>query len=221
MICPNCKKVVSETSNFCIFCGYELGKQNFQIPPDNHCQKVDIKLESTNVPQRQENISGILEFYRMEFPAPKVGKTILETEDSFWQDEKNLPSLLKKGVFLIVGVWEGCEIFDRLVAYKISSELDKKGIGSLVLTDRYWKEVKDKFGYDESAVITIGGPVSNSMSNEVAEKCSIGKNGTFIGITTINEQLICCLWGRDARSTLIAGKLFIESHLDSFLQELR
>ena len=40
-------------------------------------------------------------------------------------------------------------------------------------------------------------------------------------IKEIEGQLVGYVWGTDARSTLNAGKIFVESHLDEFVKRLR
>jgi len=177
-------------------------------------------------------VSGIKEAYKdllngdilegVKLHLSGLGRKIINTEPEIWKDWLWIP--LIKGnvsVFIIVGAWEGCELFDRLVAYKISNELEKRGINSLVMTDKYWWEAKNKFGYDKSSVISVGGPISNSLSNGIAERFGMEKYATAIGIKEIEGQLVGYVWGTDARSTLNAGKIFIESHLDVFVKRLR
>jgi hypothetical protein len=144
-------------------------------------------------------------------------------EAKIWADEKLLPSLLRSGVFIIVGTWEGCEMFDRLPAYKIANELEKRGIESLVITDECWRKAKDKYGYEygyeKSSVISVGGPISNSLSSGIAERFGMEKYADTIGIKEIDGQVVGYVWGADARSTLNASMIFVESHLDCFIEE--
>jgi hypothetical protein len=149
----------------------------------------------------------------------KLGRKILEMGPEAWKGD--WLSLMKSCVFIIVGAWEGSELFDRLVAYEIAKELENRGIDSLVMTDKYWWEARDKHGYEKSPIISIGGPIVNSLSNHIAEKLKIDKYSTGIGVLEIEGQLVGYLWGVDAMGTLEAGKRFIESKLDEFVKNLK
>ncbi len=170
----------------------------------------------------ETEIKDVKDFYTVELHLSELQKSILGAEAELWADEKILPALLKSGVFILVGAWEGSEMFDRLIAYKIANELEKRGINSLVMSDRYWWEAKNKCGYEKSALISVGGPIVNRFSNdEIAERFGMEKYVTTIGIKEIEEQLVGYVWGTDARSTLNAGKIFVESHLDEFVRRLK
>ena len=166
------------------------------------------------------SLSDICEYYKTELDLSSLQKFILIHESNFWNDEKELPSLLRRGVFILVGAWEGCELFDRLVAYKISSELKKFSIKSLVLTDRYWNEAKEKFNYENSPVITIGGPISNSYSNELVHKYNLHATPIFSGCIKGIKPVIGHVWGDNALNTLRAGKDFIDNDINSFIGKL-
>jgi len=206
--CPYCGEELNlpKTPKFCPYCGEQLSPK--------------IEVRTSN--EKTEQVPEIINFYKVERHLSELQKSILEMETSVWNDEKILPSLLRSGVFIIVGAWEGCEMFDRVIAYKIANELEKRRINGLVMTDRYWWEAKNKFGYEKSSVISVGGPISNRFSNdEIAERFGMEKYATAIGIREIEGQLVGYVWGTDARSTLNAGKIFIESHLDEFVRRLR
>ena len=184
---------------------FELAKSNKKI--------AERKLKEISMPE-------ITDFYTIELHLSELQKSILGVEAKVWADEKILPSLLRKGVFIVVGAWEGCEMFDRLVAYKIANELEKGGIDSLVMTDRYWWEAKNKYGYEKSLVISVGGPISNSLSNEIAEQFGMEKYANASGIKKVEGQSVGYVWGTDARSTLNAGKIFIESILYELFDDI-
>ena len=185
-----------------------------------HLCKMFTEMMIARIPETE--IKDVKDFYTVEIHLSELQKLILGVEAKVWADESILPALLRNGVFIIVGAWEGCEMFDRLIAYKIANELEKRDVNSMVMTDRYWWEAKNKFGYEKSSVISVGGPISNRFSNdEIAEKFGMEKYATTIGIREIEGQLVGYVWGTDARSTLNAGKIFIESHLDEFVKRLR
>jgi len=127
--------------------------------------------------------------------------------------------LVRGCVFIIVGMIEGSELLDRLAAYKIAEKIEKRKISSLVITDRYWWEVVDKHGYGNSPIITVGGPIANSLSDRVAQKLGLDKDSTAIGFREIDGLLIGYAWGWLAKDTLYAVKIFISSYLDRFIEE--
>jgi hypothetical protein len=217
MYCPKCGKENPEGVWFCMHCGVDLSGYKVEISPRIN---VSPKIEVRTSIEKTEHVPEIINFYKVERHLSELQESILKMETSVWKDEKLLPSLLRSGVFIIVGAWEGCEMFDRLIAYKIVNELEKRGINSLVMTDRYWWEAKNKYGYESSPIISVGGPISNSLSNGIAERFEMEIYTTAIGIREIEGQVVCYVWGTDARSTLNAGKIFIDSHLDEFVKRL-
>ena len=203
------KEDVEELEHFCKKLTEKMNARFLDVPDVQRIKRIP-----------ETEIKDVKDFYTVELHLSQLQKSILGVEAMVWADEKILPSLLRKGVFIIVGAWVGSEMFDRLVAYKISNELEKRGINSLVMTDWWW-ETKAKFVYDKSSVISVGGPISNSLSNGIAERFGMEKYATAIGIKEIEGQLVGYVWGTDARSTLNAGKIFVESHLDEFVRRLR
>ena len=203
------KEDVEELEHFCKKLTEKMNARFLDVPDVQKLRRI---------PEAEIKVDK--DFYTVELHLSQLQKSILGVESKVWADESILPAILRKGVFIIVGAWEGCELFDRLVAYKISNELEKRGINSLVMTDKYWWEAKNKFGYDKSSVISVGGPISNSLSNGIAERFGMEKYATAIGIKEIEGQLVGYVWGTDARSTLNAGKIFVESHLDEFVRRL-
>lgn len=231
------KEFTNEIDNFLKRISFGFRGENESLSKENveelehFCKKLTEKMIARflDVPDVQRikkipetEIKDVKDFYTIELHLSELQKLILGVEATVWADESILPALLRNGVFIIVGAWEGCEMFDRLIAYKIANELEKRDVNSMVMTDRYWWEAKNKFGYEKSSVISVGGPISNRFSNdEIAEKFGMEKYATTIGIREIEGQLVGYVWGTDARSTLNAGKIFIESHLDEFVKRLR
>lgn len=171
--------------------------------------------------KEQAIINEIEDFYKVTLHLSALRKLILIMEEEIWKNERILPSLLRGGVFIVVGTWEGSELFDRLVAYKIADALEKRNVDSLVMTDKYWWESRDKYGYEKSPIISVGGPVSNSLSGKIAEMFKLERYKINVGIGEVNGQLLCYIWGPDAKGTLKAGRIFIERHLDNFIDKLR
>ena len=203
------KEDVEELEHFCKKLTEKMNARFLDVPDVQKLRRI---------PEAEIKVDK--DFYTVELHLSQLQKSILGVEAKVWVDESILPAILRKGVFIIVGAWEGCELFDRLVAYKISNELEKRGINSLVMTDWWW-ETKAKFVYDKSSVISVGAPISNSLSNGIAERFGMEKYATAIGIKEIEGQLVGYVWGTDARSTLNAGKIFVESPLDEFVKRLR
>lgn len=93
-------------------------------------------------------------------------------DEDFWK--RDWTGDFAKCIFIIVGTWEGAELFDRLAAYKIGFELEKMGSRWMVITDKYWEEIKER--YSKSSIITIGGPVANYISRQLSQKRGLGDN---------------------------------------------
>ena len=201
MHCPRCGKENPEGANFCMHCGASL-------------MSVSAKTEAT-----EDSINELRNFFTTTIRLSELGMKILEGEPEVWKGD--WPSLTRGCVFIIVGAWEGSELFDRLAAYKIAEEIEKRKISSLVMTDKYWWEVVDKYGYGNSPIITVGGPNINTLSDKVAKKLGLNKDQTAVGFREIDEQLIGYAWGgRLAKDTLYAVKTFISSYLDRFIEEV-
>ena len=199
MHCPRCGKENPEGANFCMHCGASL-------------MSVSAKTEAT-----EGSINELRNFFTTTIRFSELGVKILEGEPEVWKGD--WLSLVRGCVFIIVGMIEGSELLDRLAAYKIAEEIEKRKISSLVMTDRYWWEVVDKHGYGNSPIITVGGPIANSLSDRVAQKLGLGKDSTAIGFREIDGQLIGYAWGWLAKDTLYAVKIFISSYLDRFIEE--
>jgi len=200
MHCPRCGKENPEDANFCMHCGASL------------TLFVSAKTEAT-----EGSINELRNFFTTTIRFSELGVKILEGEPEVWKGD--WLSLVRGCVFIIVGTIEGCELFDRLAAYKIAEEIEKRKISSLVMTDRYWWEVVDKHGYGNSPIITVGGPISNSLSDKVAKKLGLSEDSTAIGFIEIDGQLIGCAWGWLVKDMLNAVKIFISSYLDRFIEE--
>ncbi|MEM2448454.1 MAG: hypothetical protein QXT14_05850 [Candidatus Bathyarchaeia archaeon] len=130
-------------------------------------------------------------------------------EEDYWK--KDWTREFAKCVFIVVGTYEGAELFDRFAAYKIGFELEKIGLRWMVITDKYWEEVKER--YSKSPVITIGGPVANHLSFKLSQKKGLGNNAIGFELT---DKLIGFIWGENAYETLKFAKTFIEGYLENY-----
>lgn len=169
---------------------------------------------TANEPVKQQDTSA---FYETTHRLSEIQKNILRQEPGIWEDSTAFHNLLQKGVFIVVGTWGGCELFDRIIAYKMAQELDERGTNAMVITDCYWLSVKDQHGYAEMPVIAVGGPGVNALSAEIAKE--IRQHSNAIGMIERKGRLTGFVWGGSAGKTLNAGKMFIDSYLDDFLQK--
>ncbi|MCX9011342.1 MAG: zinc ribbon domain-containing protein [Candidatus Methanoperedens sp.] len=241
--CPNCGNQMSDNAKFCVECGSKLGDypSGGAGIKDNIIQRSQVGAASVGsveispvisqhiefkggiVPQPQEidnTYSEILKYFYSDplLQFSQLQKTIIRMEPRIWDGEKYI-SIFKGSIIILVGAWEGAELFDRIVAYKILNELDKRGVESIVIADRYWQEVKER--YYDSPYIAVGGPISNSVSNEIAEKLGLNKDTVNVGFKELGRKFVGYAWGVDVRSTLNAGKIFIESYLDNFATKIK
>lgn len=154
----------------------------------------------------QVNREETLRFFNLPSFAIEMTK-----EEDYWK--KDWTRDFAKCVFIIVGTYEGAELFDRFAAYKIGFELEKMGLRWMVMTDKYWGEVKDR--YPKSPVITIGGPVANYLSLQLSQKRGLGNNAMGFELT---DRLIGFIWGEHAYETLKLTKIFIEEYLESYAE---
>jgi len=218
MHCPRCRKENPEDANFCMHCGAKLIDyitKSIEIAP-----KIDVspKIEVSTKELKSRSKEQTKD--KLDFKLSKLQKVILKMEPEIWSGETPgdflLPKILRKSViFIIVGAWEGAELFDRPAAYKIVDELEKRGLQAIVLTDRYWWEAVEKFGYD-NPIIAVGGPMSSSLSDMIARKLGLG--GTALGVKEIDGRVTGYVWGVDARRTLEAVETFIKLYLDEFVR---
>mgnify|MGYP000354155319 CR=1 FL=1 len=169
---------------------------------------------TANEPVKQQDTST---FYETTLRLSEIQKSILRQEPGIWEDNSAFHNLLKDTVFIVVGTWGGCELFDRTIAYRMAQELDDRGTKAMVITDCYWLSVKDQPGYADTPVIAVGGPGVNALSAGIAQE--IRQHSNAIGMIEHERRLTGFVWGGSAGKTLNAGKMFIDSYLDDFLQK--
>lgn len=155
---------------------------------------------------------------KIELGLSRLALEIIEGEPDIWSGDGWLQAI-RRGVrvFIVVGTWEGSELFDRLVAYAILNELGGRGVEGLVLTDTYWRNAASRYG--GKAIISVGGPPANSISHEIARELGIG-DGPVAGFRRLWGRLVGYAWGPDARGTIRAGREFVECYLDEFVGQL-
>jgi len=151
----------------------------------------------------------------------KLACKLLSLGREIWPNDRWYYEVLKPqlDVVIVVGAWEGAELFDRPAAYAIMEELEKMGLHCIVMVDRYWWEIKHR--YDEKAVITVGGPAANSLSSEVAKALGLGRESYAVGYTRLWNRVVGYAWGPDPESTLNATRDFIKNDLKGFVDALR
>lgn len=75
--------------------------------------------------------------------------------------------------------------------------------------------------YSNAPLITIGGPISNSVSSEISNRYGIRERDLVVGIQPNWEgRTVAYIWGKDAKSTLNAAVVFIKSYLSDFAKYL-
>jgi hypothetical protein len=123
-------------------------------------------------------------------------------------------------VLIVTGPWYSCELLDRSCAERLRDRIDHHGD---VARGRRAVIVSDKgFDLDRSfranPYIAVGGPVVNSLADEIAkvlprqEICT----GTFIAL----EGRKVALWGTSALETEAAVEHFVRQKLDAWLLEI-
>lgn len=62
--------------------------------------------------------------------------------------------------------------------------------------------------------------MSNSLSDKVARRLGLNEDSMVIGFDEIDGQLVGYIWGKLARNTLRAAKIFISPYLGLFINEI-
>jgi len=199
--------------------GYDAMTRNSQFTIsqlDGGTINIHVGDAAANEPVKQQDTSA---FYETNLRLSELQKSILRQEPGIWEDSTAFHNQLKDSVLIVVGSWAGCELFDRVIAYKMAQELDERGTNAMVITDCYWLSVKDQHGYADIPVITVGGPAVNALSAEISKE--IRQHSNAIGMIGHEGRLTGFVWAESAGKTLNAGKMFIDSYLDDFLQKRR
>ena|GEM_PF-5654574 len=144
-----------------------------------------------------------------EFDLSRLGSLLLGNETQYLSIlEDNLD------LIIVVGAWEGSELIDRVGAYELQRELEKRGINAIVLTDTYLATIGDR--YADRPLFLIGGPPANSLSAQYFGELK----GTVFGFREFDGRLVGYAFGDTGRETLIAVKQFILNQLEAFFTKL-
>lgn len=158
----------------------------------------------------------VLKFYEFHCVPPKLVSDIMLKEPLYWKED--WIKAFSKSVFIIVGAWEGAELFDRFAAYRLGFEIEKRGFAWITLSDRYWNDLEKENRYPYSPIISIGGPVANSVSSRIASQYNLRDRA--VGFKK-DVRLVGYAWGRIGYETLVYVKRFIENYLDQYINEVR
>jgi hypothetical protein len=129
-------------------------------------------------------------------------------------------------VVLVTGASLTAEERDRPIAYRLKSEIDRRGAGhayrrAVVVADIWYLENRI---FHLNPTIAIGGPGANGVSQEFAETLPTvysRDERVFVQADFEGELKRASLWGVDASSTSAAVDAFMtEGHLDNLLSRI-
>jgi hypothetical protein len=129
-------------------------------------------------------------------------------------------------VVLVTGASLTAEERDRPIAYRLKSEIDRRGAGhayrrAVVVADIWYLENRI---FHLNPTIAIGGPGANGVSQEFAETLPTvysRDERVFVQADFESELKRASLWGVDASSTSAAVDAFMtEGHLDNLLSRI-
>jgi len=150
---------------------------------------------------------------------PEQQKKFLDNKEILNGKISIAPLLDTESFFIIVGTWEGVEIYDRLFAYKIAEEINKLNPKRypFVVSDKLYESSKQH--YTHVPIITVGGPVSNSFSHNLSQR--FGLSGDVVaGIKEVDGLPVGYAWGSNARTTFYAVKAFLDASAKEFVGRL-
>jgi len=129
-------------------------------------------------------------------------------------------------VVLVTGSSLTAEERDRPLAYRLKSEIDRRGAGhayrrAVVVADLWYLENRI---FHLNPTIAIGGPGANGLSNELAESLPTvysRDERVFVQADFETELKRASLWGVDASCTSAAVDVFMgEGFLDDLLSRI-
>lgn len=129
-------------------------------------------------------------------------------------------------IVLVTGSSLTAEERDRPLAYRLKSEIDRRGAGhayrrAVVVADLWYLENRI---FHLNPTIAIGGPGANGVSNELADTLPTvysRDERVFVQADFDGELKRASLWGVDASSTSAAVDVFMtEGYLDDLLSRI-
>jgi hypothetical protein len=129
-------------------------------------------------------------------------------------------------VVLVTGSSLTAEERDRPLAYRLKSEIDRRGAGhayrrAVVVADLWYLQNRI---FHLNPTIAIGGPGANGLSNELAEALPTvysREERVFVQADFESELKRASLWGVDAACTSEAVDAFVsEGYLDDLLSRI-
>jgi hypothetical protein len=129
-------------------------------------------------------------------------------------------------VVLVTGSSLPAEERDRPLAYRLKSEIDRRGTGhayrrAVVVADLWYLENRI---FHLNPTIAIGGPGANGVSNDFAESLPMvysREERVFVQADFEAEVKRASLWGVDAEQTAVAVEIFMtQGYLDDLLSRI-
>jgi hypothetical protein len=127
---------------------------------------------------------------------------------------------------LVIGSLLTAEERDRPVAYRLKSEIDRRGIGhayrrAVVVADLWYLENRI---FHLNPTIAIGGPGANGVSNDFAESLPMvysREERVFVQADFESDVKRASLWGVDSAQTALAVEIFMtQGYLDDLLSRV-
>jgi hypothetical protein len=129
-------------------------------------------------------------------------------------------------IVLVTGSSLTAEERDRPLAYRLKSEIDRRGIGhayrrAVVVADLWYLENRI---FHLNPTIAIGGPGANGVSNDFAESLPMvysREERVFVQADFESDVKRASLWGVDSAQTALAVEIFMtQGYLDDLLNRI-
>ena len=129
-------------------------------------------------------------------------------------------------VVLVTGSSVNAEERDRPLAYRLKSEIDRRGAGhayrrAVVVADLWYLQNRI---FQPNPTIAIGGPGANGVSQDFSEELTTvysRDERVFVQADFEAERKRACLWGVDVSCTAAAVGVFMtEGYLDDLLSRI-
>lgn len=126
MRCSKCGSELPPNAKYCGVCGKKLNVTKSKLTVG---QQLDELLD---------NLETELKFSELQRDILKNQEVFVDSMDAL------IPFLKKKAFFIVIGTWEGCELFYKPAAYKIAEEIKKLKVRKdpVLITDKYFDQVK-------------------------------------------------------------------------------